>query len=149
MSKELAARVKAVNRANAKAIQLYKQLAEFFAEYVGQKVVKADGDLLAKIKLPKFENGNGLMIYRYPSHWCLKWVVKTCEIVDGIAYFHETAVAVGILDGNILAKLCDPIEARTDYTVEEVQAIRRDFQSAEERLRELQSRLYPFGVYDR
>ena len=44
----LDAKVKAVNKANAYATKLYPMLASVFKPLVGQKVLKADGSILAK-----------------------------------------------------------------------------------------------------
>jgi hypothetical protein len=146
----LAARVKAVNTANAKAGEVYDQLAAIFAPYVGCKIEKADGGLLAKVAkaLPEFV-GNGLHVYKYASNFSLVWMVKTCEVCDGTACYHEAGVYVGEMRDGVLLKLCNRPELRSDYTVEEVVANREAYEAAKKIADDVQGKLHPFGEYDR
>ena len=105
----LAARVKAVNAANRMAGEVYDKLAAIFAPYVGCKIEKADGGLLAKVAkaLPEFPYSNGLHVYKYASNYSLVWMVKACEVCDGIACYHEAGVYVGEMRDGVLLKLCN------------------------------------------
>lgn len=147
----LAARVKAVNAANRKAGEIYDTLAIRFAPYVGCKIEKADGGLLAKIVkgLPEFPYSNGLHVYKYASNYSLVWMVKTCEVCDGTACYHETGVYIGEMRDGVLLKLCNRPELRSDYTVEEVVANREAYEAAKKVADDAQGKLHPFGEYDR
>jgi hypothetical protein len=149
----LAARVRAINKANAYAIELYGQLAAVFAPLVGKEIQKNGGDLLAKVAklMPVLPNRHDLMVYYHRSNFSLGWTVKTCEMIEGThtCTYHETTVYIGELDGHTLTKLCDPFTARTDYSEAEVRANRKAYEDAKKIADDLHSKLYPFGEYDR
>ena len=65
-TEKLLAKVTAVNRANREAIELHPKLIAIFAEFLGKKVIKADGALLQKVQdlIPTFPNNTSLQIYR-------------------------------------------------------------------------------------
>lgn len=152
----LEARVKAVNKANKYATEIFPILQEFFRQYVGQKVEKADGQLLAKIvdKMPKFANGQGLRVYKYSSNYSLAWTVvasENCEFNGAYhsCVYHETTVYVGDLEESILKGLSNPFSAKYDYSVDEVVKLREKYQIAKKAASEAESALWPFGEYDR
>ena len=149
----LAARVRGVNNANRYAVEVvYPQLVAVFTPLVGQKIEKVDGSLLAKYEslLPKFEDGNVLHVYRHRSNYSLAWVVKTCESVPphGCTY-HETVVYIGEMSNGVLTKICDPLKAKCNYTVEEVVEARKVHEAAKKKASDALSALHPFGEYDR
>jgi len=45
-TKQLQAKVKAINRAHTFASELYDQLSAIFADFVGDKIIKNDGGLM-------------------------------------------------------------------------------------------------------
>jgi hypothetical protein len=147
----LAARVKAVNAANAKALEVYDTLAIRFAPYVGSKIEKADGGLVAKVVkgLPEFPYSNNLHVYKYASNYSLVWMVKVCEQCDGNAYYHEAGVYIGEMRDGVLLKLCNRPELRTDYTVSEIVANREAYEAAQKIADDAKGKLHPFGEYDR
>lgn len=149
----LAAKVKAVNAANAYAVTLYDALTDIFRPLVGQVILKNGGDLLAKVAklLPEFPHGNSLMVYKLSSAYSLAWVVKTSENVDGdcTCLYHETTVYVGNVSGHTLTELCKPLSLRSDYTVDEIRAARQRHNEAKRIADEARSALYPFGETDR
>lgn len=152
----LEARVKAINNANKYALEICPILQEFFRPYIGQKVEKADGSLLAKIadKMPSLANGNELRVYKHSSDYSLAWIIKTSENCEFNGTFHsciyhETVVYVGKLDGSILKSISNPFSAKCDYSVEEVLKLREINYKAKETARLTESALYPFGEYDR
>lgn len=154
--KVLEARVRGVNAAHAYASTLTPLLRERFTPLVGQKVVKNDGTLLAKFAglLPEFPNGVKLHVYKHVSAYSLAWTVKTCEVdvVDGTghAYYYETVVYVGDLANGVLTSIeRHPCTLRTDYTVEDVVKVRKEFEVARKVFEDARSALYPFGEYDR
>ena len=148
----LSPKVKAVNVANAYGIELYDKLAAVFTPLVGCKIEKADGTLLAKVAklMPSLPHGVGLSVYRYTSNYSLMYVVKTCES-DGYngCMYHETSVYIGEMRDGVLVKLCNKPELRTDYTVAEVEANRKAYEVAKEAASQAESKLHPFGEYDR
>jgi hypothetical protein len=153
----IAAKVAAVNAANKLAMEIYPTLRAIFEPYVGQKVEKADGGLLAKIAklLPDFPCKPGLHVYKLGSNYSLAWVVKTCESSAGrqadyqIANYHETTVYIGNVTGGVLSEFCKAPELRTDYTVEAVEAAREAYRKAKQAADDAHGKLHPFGEYDR
>jgi len=152
MDKRLEAQVKAQNRAAARALELYDELAAIFRPLVGKQVCKAHG-LLAKVTalLPKLENTPALVIYQYSSTWPLRnyslvWVVKACEQAgDDVCEYREVSVYVGDLRGLVLEKICDRPNLRHDHSLAEVKAIREEVKAAQKTLDEAESKLFPFG----
>lgn len=150
---KLTAKVAAVNRANEYAARLYAALADNFAPLVGQKIIKADGTLLAKYEklLPVLACSPDLHVYRHSSDYSLAWTVKTCEFMPPHScMYHEVTVYVGDLRGATLEKMTvHPFTGRTDYSVEEITGKRLAAESAKKVADELRSDLYPFGEEDR
>jgi hypothetical protein len=146
----LEARVRAVNRANAYAAELYPALRKVFEGLVGKQVVKKEGGLLARVKamLPELPCTPGLHVYRSVSVYSIAFVVKTCESGEGYCFYHETAVQVGALKGGVLVELSEPFAARADYTADEVLRKREAFEAAERAYREARSELHLFGEHD-
>lgn len=149
-------RVRGVNAANKYAHELFTLLVPIFTPFVGQKIEKADGGLLAKIAklLPEFPCGVKLHVYKYQSNYSLVWVVKTCECHDagngvGHAYYHETSVYIANVRNGVLESMYPKFEARTDYTVAEVIKNREAYKAAKQLADNAQSALHPFGEYDR
>lgn len=145
----LTAKVAAVNRANEYATRLYAALVEQFAPLVGQKILKADGTLLAKYAglVPNLPCTPDLHVYRHSSDYSLAWTVKTCEFMppNGCMY-HEVTVYVGDLRGQTLEKMAiHPFAGRTDFSVEEITGKRAAYESAKRVADELRNDLYPFG----
>ena len=74
-------------------------------------------------------------------------MVKACEVVDGLSEYREVSVYVGELSGDVLAKLCDRPNHRSDHSAAEVKAIREEVKLAQKALDAAKSKLYPFGEY--
>lgn len=151
MFDKLQAKVRAVNRANKEAIDLYNILVPIIAPFVGEKVELKGGGLTAKVKtlLPDFPCTPQLHIHRHISNYSLAWTVKTGELVGTYGWiFHEVTVYVGDLKDGVLTKIIIPSNRRTDYTEEEVKKNREKLNNVEKAMRAAQSALYPFGEYD-
>lgn len=144
---QLQARITATNRANAKANELWHTLATAFQPLVGKKILKQDGNLLAKYEnlLPGFPYNASLHVYRYGSPYTLAWTVKACEVVGGIAHYVDVTVYVGDLSNGVLTKLTPKHERRENYTLEEVLAAQARAQAAREAYEEAKSACFPFG----
>jgi len=143
----LAAKVAATNAANAEVNRLAPLYRAIFAEYIGQKVTKADGSLLAKIqaRLPS----SPLQVYS-PHVGC--FVVKTHEQSNGIAYYVEPYFYAFTV--NRQTGLCEALQwafepYRADYTPEAIQALRQKTAAAEKAFDDAKSELGTFGMYDR
>jgi len=155
---KLIAKIGAVNRANAEATRLHQIFHDIFAPFVGQKILKADGTLLAKVAalVPEFAFGNTLQVrtlqphvYRDSSNYSLIYTVKACETMPphSCAY-HDTAMYIGVFAGAMLEKLSPVQTYRSDYVVEEIEGKRQAYESAKRVAEELRSALYPFGEHD-
>jgi len=144
----LAAKVAATNEANAEVNRLAPLYRALFAEYISQKVTKADGSLLAKVKarLP----ASPLQVYS-PHVGC--FVVKTsasygdhfCTYAE--SYFYAFTV-------NRQTGFAEPLQwefepYRADYTPEAIQALRQKTAAAEKAFDDAKSELGAFGMYDR
>ena len=151
----LAAKVAATNQCNAEAARLYAVALPSVRALVGQKIIKVDGSLTTKARKAMnadlFRSYNcGFQIYKLGSNYSLAFVVK-CSVNNesGSCSYAETAVYLGELDGQTLAKTCeDRIHARSDWTVAEVLALRQVAADAAEASRNAESALSPFGRYD-
>jgi hypothetical protein len=152
-TKTLEAKVKAVNRANEYAAQLYPTLANFFWPYTGVPITKDDGSLLKKVAkfLPPFRHDSGLMVYRLTSGYHLAWVVKTNEQIEGAqcCVYHETTIYVGKVEGNVLTEIMPWPNQKLTYTVDEVIEARRQYEAAKKAADEARNALWPFGETDR
>lgn len=150
----LHARVVAVNRANDIANKLYPKLRAFFDGLAGQKVIKTDGSFLESIKkqLPELPQGPGLQVFRDSrSSYSINFVVRVWEQHNEGGYYHEVSLYVANLTGQI-CKAWTGAEwenHRTDWTPEEVQGARKQVDAARQILRARESKLGPFGEYDR
>ena len=151
MNEKLAAKVKATNKANQTAIELYPKLVAVFRPLIGQKIVKIDGSLLTKIAdlLPPLPNDHDLRVYRNRSEYTLSWIVNASEQVnDHSCTYAEIGLYIGDLNGNVLTKIYDEPQLRANYTVTEVEAQRAAYWSAQKVADAAKSALHPFGEYD-
>jgi hypothetical protein len=149
----LKARVRAVNAANLYAAELYKKLVAVFEPFVGQKILKADGTLLAKIeplvKALNLPNTPKLSVYRHSSDYSLAWTVKTSEWTQEYTVYHEVVVYIGDLGLQTLKGITPPYDHAFNYTAEDVAAKRKAYEAAKKVMEDARSELYPFGEYDR
>ena len=121
----LTAKVIAVNKANAKANDLYDTLTNIFSPLVGKRVVKFDGTLIRSVEklIPKPLDGDGIYVSNNSGGVRLEWRVQASEQIEGKGYavYHRAKVLVGWLRHDTLDSISLPNKLRTDYTVEEVQ----------------------------
>lgn len=152
----LEARVTARNRAAKIANDLYNPLANVFLPYIGQKIEKADGNLLAKIekKLPELPH----RVYRDSAGYFLQWQVSVSE-----SFLYQTAagetmsrsvyesvmLTIGDTRDGILERIRGKSEARTDWTASEIIGLRYKFEKAKKKYEEARSALSWFGESDR
>ena len=153
----LAAKVAAVNAANAHANYLAPLLAAALAPFMGQQIDKVEGGLLQKVKraLPVLvldANSPALQVYRDPSNYSLRFTVKTCELYgEHSCVYHEASVFVANLRGGVAEQWGDtsPALLRTDHTEAEVFALRQALDDARKAFSAAECALYPFGSFDR
>lgn len=159
----LKARVVAMNRCHKAMNELYPLLAVIFAPLVGQKILKADGSLLAKYAahvkpiMDKFNTGNELSVWHASDNrYSLLWNVKVCENMpdDGTCVYEESSLYVGstnngMCDSQSLKELHPADVHRTDYTVKEILELRADYETKKEATEDARSALHPFGERDR
>lgn len=147
---ELPAKIAATNRANQLANEWQAKLLAVFAKHVGQKILKADGSLLAKIEkeLPERPCTHNVRIYRHHSNYSLAWVVNVSERIDNIGTtYAEAVIYVGSTRGDQLTGL-EPVRTlRTDYSLAELAAARERTAAAKKAYDEAREACYPFGEY--
>lgn len=159
---ELTADVAAVNLANAYANKLLAKLQAFFSPLVGQKIIKLNGTLLAKLqdKLPAFpaEKGNPgqhehatIMTYKHNSPYSLAWAVKVCwPVPPHSCTYYEVMVYVGDMEGDTLKVMTTHREPwREDFTVAEAVERIDAFEAAKKEADDARGRVYPFQKYVR
>lgn len=152
MSREaLEAQVRAVNSVRSYANWLQPLLIERFRPLVGQKILKADGSLLAKHEklAPNPLPTEIHQVYRGVSPYSLRWIAKACEpYPPHFCCYEEAGVFIGELSEGVLATLAVPVVYRCDYTVGEVLELREALKAASKAKDDALSALYPFGKYD-
>jgi len=157
MSKELLkARVKAVNLAHKTAMEVYDLLSPLFASLVGEKIIKQDGQFMAKHQknLPTLpsETRHVTIFRNVTSDYSLSWTVKVCEHVDGThtCTYEEHTVYIGNLTCGTTLKDVDyeRPNLRTDYTVEEITHLREVYEEKKREADKARNDLYPFGDSD-
>lgn len=156
MNTTLEARVKAKNRANAKANELYKVLEPIFRPLVGQKVFRADGGVLKKVenlidRFTGYIESQRIRIYRYTSEYSVVYNVNVWEnVVDrNHCIYEESSVYVGSVHNGVLVSISEPPALREDYKAEDVERAREEYQKAQKVADNLKMALFPFGEYDR
>ncbi len=150
----LTARVEAVNAANRTAIELHPHFVEIFRPFVGQKILKADGNLLQKVQavLPNLIHKKPInRVIRGPSSYSLNWTVTASVTgeTSGHSIYSDATFYVGELSNGVLTKLCDPPELRTDYTVERITELRENYKEAQRLATIAKVALGIFGENDR
>ena len=149
-SEELKAYIRAVNKSHTEGLRLYPLLSEVFRPFVGQKINKADGDLLLSIKklLPQLPYDNFVRVSRSGSEYSLAWNIHVSELYSTNSGYSSSSYDIAIYIGNIrdgvLIDLCAKFSARTDYTVEEVMEKHKVVKEAEKALQQAKSALWPF-----
>lgn len=150
MPGDLASKVKAVNKANAYANQVHDILTEVFRPFVGQKIIKVDGDLMARVKdyVPPLQYDAGLRCWKKHSDYSLSWGVDAnISYGNGCEYSGEVVVYIGRLEGQTLVELTPNEKRRTDWTVEEVREKRKAYEELKAAADSAFNAISPFGLY--
>lgn len=147
---ELIAKVEAVNLANEWANKLYERLAPIFTPYVGCKIVKQSGGLLAKIEslLPNdLPCGNRMQVYRQSSNYSLAWTAKACIGLTeghGCVYHESTAYIADLLNGEV-SRIYDRSDRKTDYDYHQIVLLQLQCKEAKKAYEAAKSALFPFS----
>lgn len=156
----LEARVKATNLVHEWANKIEPILKARFLPLVGQKILKADGSMMAKYA--ELANVSALQpdkMHRIcretRSSYSLAWCLDVCVSVEGFegCIYEKQMVYVGQIKGSTLesvypAKLASETH-RTNYSADEVTALRAEYERLNKIAKDAQSALLPFGEYDR
>ncbi len=155
--RELPAAIEATNEANRRAMELKPRLLAFFEPYVGKKVEKADGTLLAKVQaglkeyIGELPCTPSVHIYRTSSSYSMDWTVKVSKSYgdgdSGGTTYATATVYVGELRGDTLVKLATPTTFRTDYTLESVRAARKKAAELKKVYEDARNECFPFGEW--
>ena len=149
---KLRAMVEATNRANAEANKIWVILRSHFAQFVGKKIYKKSGDLMANVvvHMPLMPNGHSLQIYRDRNDYALKFVVKVAaDLPDNSCVYYSTSICIGEISGGVLTCLSNwpGLDRRTDYTFEEIMQRRENIVAAKKVYDIAKSALYPFEEF--
>ena len=147
----LAARVAAVNRAHS----IFNEIAPLYrgaiTPFLGQKVIKADGTYLEKVKkaFPVLSPSADAQVYS-PHLGC--FVVKTSENYSdhSCVYAEPYFYAFTVNQAGIAEPLKHEFEPfRTNYSAKLVEFAREEAEEAEETARLAKAECEPFGMFDR
>lgn len=154
----LAAKVAAQNEANQTVNTYAPMVIEALRPFVGQKVLKANGELLEKVKskIPEMPNyGNNKDVNCYASSgrgYSITINAKTCHGHPRkdytAAHYAEAMTWCAELSGGILTKLCNFQPLKTSWTEEEVTNARHALEKAKDEMSKAQSALGEFGTFD-
>jgi hypothetical protein len=123
----LAAKIKAVNTANAVALDLFDELSPVFQPLIGRKVCKTDGELFKKYASVISPIVEDLYYYDYT----LIWIVKSCVTYpDGGCVYYETSVRIGSICDGVLTSVNERPVLRTDYSESEVMQALKQYAEA-------------------
>lgn len=159
-SNALAAKVAAVNLANAEANRLSPILTEFFRPYLGAKILKTDNTLLESIKknLPEFptwqKTERELESYLTAgAGYSLRLNIRATQAYtnyrgDYAEQSAEASVYICEIQNQIMGKLYPAHERRDNYSAEEIAELREQLEKAERVVSSLKSKLVEFGSYE-
>jgi hypothetical protein len=147
--RDITAKVQALNNCN-ELINFWKpKLIEIFEPYLGQKVVKIDGQVLSKIKLPEFPCNPKTHIWRYLSEYSLAWQAQASFYDGHYNCIHHSVFYIGNLSDQVLTELHkNDKPLRTNYTVEEFKNAYEHFRSCETALNNARSAIFPLELKD-
>jgi len=151
---KLEAKVKAVNLANQAANSWKPALVNFFKAYVGKKIFKANGGLMASVadKMPQLADLNGVSFYGNNSQYSLWYVAKSCVSYAQSCIYYEVGMRIGDMENGVLKGVYefDPAKDawREDFSADEVIAKMKAVEEAEKALDAAKGNLYPFQMND-
>lgn len=139
---ELIANITALNLANSVANRLHPALAEYFTPLIGQKIIKADGSLIAKHKdkvaelIAQFERPskgtthNNVRITRFNARTSLAYDISVCERVPNEEHctYKNVVIYIGDMPGDSITRLEPVVTDRpTAYNLEKIKAAQAEY----------------------
>jgi len=147
---KLEAKVRAVNKANAEANRIWDLLAPVFLPLVGEKVLKANGELLTKIKVPELPNRGDLRVTRQTGAYSLAFDVYVSEDTKLNHHLsHVTTAYIGSLSNGVLNNISDRNIRRTDYTADEIAGLRAEHAAIVRNAEIVKAKFNDFGESER
>lgn len=148
----LAARVQAVNVANAYANSIQPGLAQLCEKFINTKIRNKDGSLAKKFKeqldtlnLPHL---TPLYVQRHCTEYSLSFRVTAHTSVGDENGSHTTTIPIGGISDGILTEINNYEPDRTDYTVAEVTRLREEYKEKRRAADAAYSALGIFGEHD-
>lgn len=148
------AKITARNRVNAQVNEVAPKILEALKPFVGKKVIVGANNLSAQLTkaLEPFLGWQKVFpnpqIYRSSLSYILSFVFKTSEMDSkNTCVYQEEYVYFGNLEGANLKELIEFMPRKTDFSLEEVEAVRAELTKLETRVGELNSKLAHFGRY--
>lgn len=151
---KLNAKVKAVNLANKAANAWKPVLVNFFKAYVGKKIFKANGGLMASVadKMPQLGGIDKVSFYANNSQYSLWYVAKSCVGYAQSCIYYEAGMRIGDMENGVLKSVYefDPAKDawREDFSADEVLAKMKAVEEAEKALDAAKGNLFPFQMND-
>jgi hypothetical protein len=149
---KLKAKVEAKNAVNEADRYWRPRIKDFFREYVGKTVVKADGTTLVKRVSDQLDFLPGTPTLKITANAygsSLSFEVKTSAMYNDTSCLYETtSIYVGEIKDGVLLNIADAptysVHHRSDWTVEEIEGIRAELEEAEKVVSAIKDRLGPF-----
>lgn len=155
----LEAKVAARNRVNKIAMANFPAIYTALTPFVGKKIVNVTGHLSDRTKkaLPALERDSKTYWGYYDARcYTIYALFKVCEVSKSgyadttLAAYAETELHLGELDPQtgVLTKLATTPVLRTDYTIEEIEELRKVVAFARNAMHNAEFKLSGFGEYD-
>lgn len=148
-TESLKARIEVINKSHQTANEYYPKFINIFEKYVGQKVLKADGCLLAKIATEvanlSLPNTPNLQIYRQRSNHILWWTVRASSCGHW-THTYESTIDIGELDLGTLKNISPHISYRDNFTVEEALVNREAYRVLKHQAERAANACHPYGT---
>lgn len=154
---QLAAKVAARNNVNRLALEMVPRMVDALKPLVGKVVLNQGAVISAKLykALPEREHSPQRSWYYSGSKYSLTVCFKTCEQYAGryagdycCACYAEQWATLAEIENHAIKALVNGQTFRTDYTVEEILAARKEVEAAQAALDAAESKLCGFGKFD-
>ena len=156
----LEVKVELQNRANATINEYWRRFANALADYLGKKVVLASGKLPMALKkefdvhLWQLRELNSNEEFAYTGLVRLSSTFITLDVSvrgnerSGHTIYMMSSIILGSLKGEILEEVYELREPlRTNYTIDEIRNLQREWANKSQDLRLLEEKLQAFGKY--
>lgn len=154
---KLAARVAFVNAANAKANQFSIELRNAFAHFVGKKIKKIDGSLVASVAtvmkpiVEKYRDSN-THIWFDANKYSFRYGMRFSGDDEQSHFRREVSIYFGEElpdDPHVLGKVHPVVDIfKTNYSAEIVHLARQQLEALEKQIETMKDMVFPFGMND-